>query len=450
VYNGYVNVLLGNGGGSFAALSTQPLNSSYPSSVALGHFNADTKLDVVTADAWGNTVSVLLSNGDGTLGAPADFFTGYSPRSVAVGDLDGDGKLDVATANSYGLSVLPGNGDGTLGPARSQYLGSNPLSVAAGDINHDGKMDLAATSNLYDGFYAGYANVLLGYGDGTFTPPVTQPLGSGWPVAAAVTDFDGGGFPELVVANADTNDVSVLHNQADWVLPPKISISDATVTEGNAGTVTMTFTVTLSFPNGQPVTVAYATSDGTATAGRDYVATSGTLTFGPNDGPSKTITVQVLGDSRDEYDEGFYLTLSGGPDVNLVDAQAVGTITDDDPPPTLSVNDASVREGDRGTKLLTFTVSLSAVSDKWVWVNYATADGTAKTSGNDYVATSGTVYFAPGQTTATITVVIKGDRQKEGDENFYINLSGAAEAVIADDQGIGTILDDEPPKGKRK
>jgi hypothetical protein len=90
-----------------------------------------------------------------------------------------------------------------------------------------------------------------------------------------------------------------------------------------------------------------------------------------------------------------------------------------------------------------FTVSLSAPSSLPVTVNYATADGTATASGNDYVPISGTLTFAPGETTMTITVVINPDKQKDADETFFVDLSGAVNALVLDDQGLGLILSDD-------
>jgi hypothetical protein len=91
----------------------------------------------------------------------------------------------------------------------------------------------------------------------------------------------------------------------------------------------------------------------------------------------------------------------------------------------------------------TFTVTLSAAYDVPVTVRFATADGTATGASNDYAAASGTLTFAPGETTKTITIAVKGDRKKEADETFFVNLAGATNALIEDGQGIGTILDDD-------
>src|SRR5262249_25626487 len=215
------------------------------------------------------------------------------------------------------------------------------------------------------------------------------------------------------------------------------------VTEGNSGTVSAVFTVALSAASTLPVTVSYATADGTATAGGDYQSASGTLTFAPGE-TNKTISVSAIGDTIDEPDETFSVNLLAPTNAVLGNSQGIGTILDDDaPPPTLAINDASVSEGNSGTVNAVFTVSLSAPSTVAVTVNFATANSTA-TAGSDYQAQSGTLTFAPGETSKTVTIAVNGDRLGEGDERFTAGLSGATNATIADGLGEGTILDDEP------
>src|SRR5262249_53508728 len=145
-----------------------------------------------------------------------DSDTGSTPYSVAVGDFDGDGKMDVVTANNSDVSVLMGNGDGTFAAPVSIDLGTQPRSVAEGDFNADGKMDLVATStfsvfdgyNTYNGYYGGVytvpvyhtegaANVLLGNGDGSFSSPNVTGLGTGYHSGAVVADFDGNGTDDF-------------------------------------------------------------------------------------------------------------------------------------------------------------------------------------------------------------------------------------------------------------
>jgi hypothetical protein len=111
--------------------------------------------------------------------------------------------------------------------------------------------------------------------------------------------------------------------------------------------------------------------------------------------------------------------------------------------PLLAISDVRTWEGNTGTLAVTFTVSLSAASNQTITVNYATASGTA-TTGSDYQAASGTLTIPAGQTSGTVTVLVKGDRLVEANETFFVNLSGPTNVTIADGQAVGTIFDDEP------
>ncbi|WP_337177061.1 Calx-beta domain-containing protein, partial [Paludisphaera sp.] len=224
---------------------------------------------------------------------------------------------------------------------------------------------------------------------------------------------------------------------------PSLAIGSVSVGEGHSGAVAATFTVTLSAASSREVTLAYATSSGTATSGVDFAAASGTLTFAPGE-TSKTIVVNVTGDLLDEDNETFTVTISDPTNATIAAGQAAGTgtILDDDAPPTISIADRTVGEGDSGTTPAAFTVSLSAPSGKAITVRYATSSGTA-TSGVDFEAASGTIAFAPGETTKTIFVNVLGDLVVEPDEAFRVTLSDATNATIARAEAVGTILDDE-------
>jgi hypothetical protein len=187
------------------------------------------------------------------------------------------------------------------------------------------------------------------------------------------------------------------------------------------------------------VTVNYGTANGTATAGSDYQSRTGTLTFAPGQ-TSQTITVLVNGDRLGETNEAFLVNLSST-NATMSDGQGLGTIVDDEP--RISSSDVTRKEGNGNTTLFVFTVTLSATYDVPVTVSFATANGTATTADNDYVATSGTLTFAPGETTKTVTIVIKGDKKKEANETFSVDLSGAVNALLSRDRGIGTILNDD-------
>ena len=229
---------------------------------------------------------------------------------------------------------------------------------------------------------------------------------------------------------------------------PGLSVADATVAEGNSGTHDLAFTVTLSSAATSPVTVAYATANGTATAGTDYAALAGTLTFAAGE-TSKVVRVQVSGDTAVEANETVTLALSSANGATIVRGAATGTITNDDvaPPPTLVIGDATFAEGSAAAPgQATFTVTLSAASATPVTVSYATANGTA-TAGSDYVAKSGTLTFAAGETQKTIQVTAIGDAVVEANEGFTVVLTNPVGATLADGTGAGTVTNDDvaPP-----
>ena len=232
---------------------------------------------------------------------------------------------------------------------------------------------------------------------------------------------------------------------ADFVVTtaaPTVSINDISVTEGNSGTQQAVLTVSLSSSSANTVTVSYATADGTATSGSDYVSASGTLTFAPGV-TSQPVSVGIVGDTVFESDETVLVNLSSASGATLAKSQGSITIVNDDSNlPTVSINDISVTEGNSGTQQAVLTVSLSSASANTVTVSYATADGTA-TSGSDYVPASGALTFAPGVTSQPVSVGIVGDTVFESDETVLVNLSSASGATLAKSQGAITIVNDD-------
>jgi hypothetical protein len=220
-----------------------------------------------------------------------------------------------------------------------------------------------------------------------------------------------------------------------------LSIGDATVVEGDVGSANAVFGVSLSLATSQAVTVNFATADGTASAGIDYSAASGLVTFPPGS-TLQTVNVPVIGDHVDEDDETFLVNLSGATNATVGDAQGVGTIQDDDAPPVMAIGDCAVVEGDAGSQACALAVALSAPSSHTVTASYATADGSAS-AGSDYTAASGALTFAPGQVTKSVSVAVLGDASVESDEDFVVNLSGLTNSTAGDVQGRGTILDDD-------
>lgn len=435
----------------FVNVSNVSVNASIGDAQGVGTIqNDDTPLLVLSQ----------LYGGGGNAGAifKNDFIEVYN-RGTATVDLAGWSVQYMSATGTSNWSVTPlcPTGSCLIQPGRyflvqeDQGSGGSqnlPTPDAVGTIamtTGAGKVALSSSTGALSGACPSSNNILdvVGYGSSATCFEGTGPAGAPGNTTA---DFRKAGG--CVDANDNANDFFVAQpnprNSASPVgdCQPEITINDVTVTENNSGTVNATFTVSLSAASAQIVTLDFATADGTANAPADYQTNNGTLTFNPGD-LTKTITVLVNGDTLDEPAETFFVNLSNVSNAVILENQAQGTITDNDPAPSLSINDVSTVEGDSGTTNATFTVSLSAVSGRTVTVNYATADNTA-TAGSDYQPASGTLSFNPGETSKTISVTINGDTAFEPNESFLVNLSGATNTSISDSQGVGTITNDDP------
>ena len=598
IYNtytsGHANVLLGNGDGTLqlAIVSEFPRQSTYEAT-ALAQLSDDNGDSVIDADdnldlmvKSGDTYSngnVLLGQGNGSLW-PATSFPYTLFHKLLLGDFDEDGQLDLLTHTTTGLQISRGLPGGAFAPPTALALGgptSAPRSVAVGDINADGNLDISVTTqrasvggSYYDEPFPDSpvpatvhdaVKVILGNGDGTFSAPITSPLGVhdglyvGDVHSSVLADVNGDGRLDLALTDIYQSRMTLALNDGIWMPPAALYIEDVTIVEGDSGQQLAVFTVTTTGDHAG-VTVDYATQDDSflaewaAAAGQDYTATAGTLTFAASQ-DTQTISVPILGDRGGEWWESFYVMLSNPSGAILVDGQALGTIQDNeptvsinhpygidpltvvegdgvnvpavftvtlsapydaeitvdyytltghtsdiisqaatlhfapgetsrditvqvvgdlidepleafnvylgsspnaivvsgagycyiednDPSPTITISDVTKNEGNSRTTRFAFTVRLSAPADNGAYVSYATASGTA-TANQDYVAKSGTIYFAPGQTTATITIDVKGDKTQEADETFFVNLTSPSGATIADSQGVGTIMNDD-------
>ena len=433
--SGYVGVLLGTGAGTFGTPQLGGGIVNWTSDLVAADFNADGKLDL--AAPLNGYIEVALGDGNGMFGYSYLYDSSNNGSSIVAADFNADGKVDLAAGGNSSVSVLLGNGNGYFGTAQTYNAGSGFLSdLAVADFNGDGKLDLIASNSSN-----GTVSVLLGTGAGPFTPPVTVAVGSS-PQGVAVGDLNGDGRADAAAANAGSNTVSVLLNDGTWPVTPLLGIGDVTLTEGNTGTASATFTVSLSAASTGPVTVAYATGNGTATAGSDYQAASGTLNFVPGGPLTQTITVLVNGDRLGEPNETFSVNLSQATNAFISDGLGAGTIVDNEP--LISISDVTKAEGSVGQKtLFTFTVTLSAAYDQAVTMSFRTVNGAA-TSGSDYVAKTGTLTFAPGETTKTITIEVKGDSKREANEVFYLDLfDNSSNSQFTKKRGLGTILNDD-------
>jgi|GEM_PF-798568 len=212
--------------------------------------------------------------------------------------------------------------------------------------------------------------------------------------------------------------------------PPVIQFSTSTFTVGEASGLA-TITATLNTSSELPVTVSYATSNGTATAGSDYTHLSSALTFSPGE-TSKSFTIPITVDTLDENNESVNLALSSPTNATLgTPNSATLTIIDDDAPPSVQLNNATVRVNE-GNDTAPINVTLSQPSGLSITVAYATSNGTA-IAGSDYTAINGTVTFAPGETTRTLNIPITDDNiLLEPDETFSVALSNPTNAIAGE------------------
>jgi hypothetical protein len=224
---------------------------------------------------------------------------------------------------------------------------------------------------------------------------------------------------------------------------PRLSIGDTSVVEGNSGTRNAVFTIRLSGPAPGPVSVQWATVEGTALAGSDFVAGSGTVAFAAGT-TSRTVAVAVKGDTLVEPNETFQIKLSSPVGATLDDALGTATITSDDGGGTVRFNLANYpRKEDAGTVALAVqrTSSTGVAS-----VKYATTAGTA-TAGSDFATTSGTLTFADGAKSATLSIALTADRNIEPDETFTVALSEPTNGLALGTPASATVTiqnDDQP------
>jgi hypothetical protein len=203
-----VTVMTGNGDGTFRGLSY--FAGVKLRSITVGDFNNDGSLDIAAGDYFNNNVQVLLGDGLGRFTpAPPNPVDGHS-NDVAVGDFNNDGNLDLVSANRFmsDVSLLLGDGNGGFQPAVNFGAGAFCRAIGVADFNGDGNLDLAVANSEY---LDNTVSVLLGDGNGGFAAAVDFPTGV-FPMSIAVGDFNGDGYPDLAVADHDSNSVTVLIN----------------------------------------------------------------------------------------------------------------------------------------------------------------------------------------------------------------------------------------------
>ncbi len=366
---------------SFSLILSDPTNATIADNTAVGLIRDDDGPNITIA---GTTV---------TEGGPG---TTQTARLIVA--------LSALSPQDVSVAVASADGTATAGSDYDAIPANTRLTVPAGQ--HVGAIEVPVHGDALDEL------------DETFNVNLTAPQGG-----------------NITAANG-------LVTITDDDATPAIVVQDLAVIEG-AGVATVT--VGLTAASSRPLTAAYVTRDGTALAGIDYAGQNGSVTFNPGE-TVKFVSIPVASDTVIEDVETFALVVS---DTATPGASVVATIAivDDDltpgATPNLAISDGSpVREGDSGTRAAEFTVRMDRPLARPVAVKYATVPGTA-TAGEDFEVAQGALTFAPGESTKTIRVLVKGDSEIESNEDFTVVLLEPFNARVASATGLGIIVDDD-------
>ncbi len=397
----------------------------------------DTKAIVILDDDKNSTTLpkiTITPNLDPTTGLPqTEGNTGTKPFTFTV-TLD---KAPVA-GKDVTVTVATVNGNGTIGTATS--TGPNPDFTAKTQ-----NLTFTAGGSLSQTF------TVLVNGDTQVEPDETFTV-----------QLSGATNGTIATPTA----IATIKDDDALAGTPKISITaiKGSDTEGNSGTKTLTYAVTLdqALTAGQSVTVDVVTVDGTGPSGAvstgtnaDFVSKTQKLTFTAGGALTQQFDVVINGDTQPENTETFNVELRNVSGAVIAQANAIGTIIDDDTiasvAPIIAINSVSSNEGDTGTKPFVFDINLTnGPADRDFTVTYEIIEGSAKVSDNDYqlpaTGRTGTVTFKAGDTKQTITVLVNGDKKLEGTDTFSIKLSGPTNGASfrsGGDTAIGSILNDD-------
>jgi VCBS repeat-containing protein len=454
-----------------------------------------------TADESGQAVNFIVSNSNnalfsaqpaiaanGTLSfTPAANTNGSATVTVQLHDDGGvaNGGADTSAAQTFTINLTAVNDapSFTKGADQSavQDTGAHTVTgwataISAGPSDESAQTLNFIVSNSNNALFSAQPAV-----SSTGTLTYTPAAGATGSATVTVSLHDSGGTANGGVDTSAAQTFTITINPR-----PGLSISDASVLEGNSGFTPMPFTVTLSPASTDTVTVDWTTAAGTALSPKDFTAASGTLTFAPGE-TSKTITVQIVGDTTKEKNETMGVRLSNAVNALLADSSGLGTILDDDSTPrlqttmvsattsnstttlsssstslsTLSTDTAttgtgtttttatspaaSVIEGNSGRTFLTFAVTPSNATDETMTVDFATIAGPAARPNVDFIVKSGTLVFAPETTDPQfITVEVVANTRHQPTHPFFVRLANPIAAVIDALDTEADILDDDP------
>ena len=461
ILSGPVNAVIADGSGTGTIIDNDdPLPGLSVNDVTVAE-NAGTAVFALSLSRTSTSdIRVDVATRDGTALQPGDYSETQSTALIAAGTSSitfsvpiADDTLDepdetftVILSGPVNAVIADGSGTGTIidndGVPRIS-INDIRLSENAGTAVFDISLSNASASPVTvnaatrDGTAVQPADYTRTSGTVTFAPGAIRQTFRVPVVNDALDEPDETFTVRLDTASgasiADDTGIATIEDDGDAA--PDISIGNITIAE-NAGPAV--FTLTISRASGHAVTVTAATRNGTALQPGDYTRTSGTVTFAPGI-LTRRFEVPIINDNMPEPVETFTVVLASAVNASIANETGLGTITDEDAHPRLSINDVTVSEHEQEAL---FTISLSKPSGHSISFNAATRDGTALHP-SDYTQTSSPIGLAPGLTSETFAVPIINDDLDEPDETFTVVLTAPMNITFADETGIGTIIDND-------
>jgi CSLREA domain-containing protein len=402
---------------------------------------------IMTAFSSPLAATVSSSFGETVTGGVVTF---TAPGSGASGTFPGGMISATAAINGSGIATSPAFTANGIPGSYSVLAAGNGISSSASFALTNDKINQTITFNSL-------LNKTFGDPDFTVSATASSNLSVNFGASGACTvssgsvHITGAGSCTITASQpGDNNFNAATPVPQTFNIADIISINDVSTTEGDSGTKTLNFTVTLVSASNQTVTVSYSTASGTASAPSDYVSISTTtLTFNPGD-TAKTIGVIINGDQSFEPDETLFVDLTIPTNATISDNQGMGTILNDDAQGGIISFSQSNYSVDESAGSLVVTVKRTGDTSSAAAVDYSTSDGGASsvpcsTTGGlasarcDFTTAMGTLNFGAGETQKSFTVLVNGDSYNEGPESFTVNLSNQTGGSVLATPSTATV-----------